>query len=260
MEIVDTHAHVGQLWYEPVEILLTEMERAGVHKSLLVQYRGNTDNRYLMECVRRYPDRFMGVVWIDTRSLDATNTLAMWAQKGAVGVRLVPEDPLAIWRKASELGLPVSCIGKIDAFASDDFRGLVEGLPNLKIVLEHLGRVGPEPDYKLFKKVLALAEYPNVYIMLHGFGEILPRPFPFRVPPFDGPPPVVRMAYDAFTAKRMMWASDYPLSAGREGYINTLRFPMENISFFSQEDKEWVFGKTALSVFKPSKPVKARKL
>jgi len=81
LEIVDAHAHVGQLWFEPVEILLTEMERGGVHKSLLVQYRGNTDNRHLMECVRRYSDRFAGVVLIDTRSWDATNTLAMWVQE-----------------------------------------------------------------------------------------------------------------------------------------------------------------------------------
>ena len=258
MVIVDTHVHVGQSWYEPVETLLFQMERNGVDKAVLIQYRGNYDNRYEIECVRNYPGRFAAVVLVDTQRPDAPNTLAMWASEGAAGVRLAPDerspggDPLAIWRKASELGLVVSSLGTLETFAAGSFRLLVEELPDLKIVIEHLGGATPEPelDYGLFQKVLALAGVSNTYIKLPGFGEVLPRPLPFRDPPFDGPPPAVRMAYDAFGARRMMWGSDYPPSGSREGYANALRFPIEWIPFFSDEDKEWVFGRTALSVWK----------
>ena len=31
---------------------------------------------------------------------------------------------------------------------------------------------------------------------------------------------------------------------------NSLRFPMEHVSFGSDNDKEWVFGKTTLSLWK----------
>ena len=258
MVIVDTHVHVGRYWYEPVETLLFQMERNGVDKAVLIQYRGNYDNRYQIECVRNHPGRFAAVVLVDTQRPDAVDTLAMWAREGAAGVRLRPDerspgsDPLAIWRKASELGLVVSSLGTLKTFAADGFRLLVEELPDLKIVIEHLGGADLEPDldYGLFEKVLALAQYPNTYIKLPGFGEVLPRPFPFREPPFDGPPPAVRMTYDAFGARRMMWGSDYPPSGSREGYANTLRFPMERIPFFSDEDREWAFGRTALSVWK----------
>ncbi|MFC2004023.1 amidohydrolase family protein [Chloroflexota bacterium] len=275
MVIVDTHVHTAPYWYEPIEALLFHMESNGVDKAVLVQFIGNYDNRYELECVRSYPGRFAAVVMVDTKLSDAPDTLEKWANDGAVGVRLKPDcrsagpDPLAIWRKASELGLVVSCTGRLDKFAADDFRRLVEELPNLKIVMEHLGGAGPQPpidleklervgdagfepqiDYNLFEKVLALAKYPNIYIKLPGFGELLIKPMPSRSVPFSEPPRVVRMAYEAFGRERMMWGSNFPPCSQAEGYTNTLRIPMEKTPFFSEEDKEWIFGKAALSVWK----------
>lgn len=258
MPIVDTHVHVGKSWYEPVETLLFQMERNGVDKAVLLQYMGNFDNEYMLDCTRKYPGRFAGVVMVDTALPDAADTLAMWAQRGAVGVRFkagersLGPDRLAIWRKASELRLVVSCLGSMEEFASDDFHSLAKELSGLTIVVEHLGGVTPEPevDYSVFKKVLALASYPNTYIKLSGFGEMLPRPMPFQDPPFAGPPERVRMAYDAFGVRRMMWGSDFPPAASHEGYGSALRFPRERIAFFTDEDKDWIFGNTALSVWR----------
>ena len=58
------------------------------------------------------------------------------------------------------------------------------------------------------------------------------------------------MAYDSFGPQRMMWGSDFPPVSLREGYHNSLRFTMEQMPFCSQEDLEWIFGKTAASVWK----------
>ena len=58
MLIVDTHCHALPHWFEPVEVLLHQMHANGVEKALLVQVRGQFDNRYLIECVRRFPGRF----------------------------------------------------------------------------------------------------------------------------------------------------------------------------------------------------------
>lgn len=256
MLIVDTHVHVGKSWYEPVETLLFQMERTGVEKAVLIQYGGNYDNEYELECMQKYPGRFAAVVLVDTAQSDATEKLDMWAHEGAVGVRLMAgerspgSDSLAIWRKAEELRMVVSCGGRLETFAADEFRSLVEELSRLKIVIEHLGGVKEQDSgSELFQKVLALTRYPNTYIKLPGFGELLPRPMPFREPPF-GNPEVVRMTYDAFGAKRIMWGSDFPPSASREGYANTLHFPMQQLEFFTGEDKSWIFGKTALSVWR----------
>ena len=42
----------------------------------------------------------------------------------------------------------------------------------------------------------------------------------------------------------------FPPVAGREGYRNALQWTMEHTAFLSEGDKEWLFGKTALFLFK----------
>ena len=258
MIVVDTHCHAGRNWFEPVELLLYQMNANGVDKAVLIQHRGTYDNAYLFECASQFRGRFVVVVIVDTTQPDALAALEGWAAWGAVGVRLGPTvrspgaDPLAIWRKANELGLVVSSLGGVEEFASDDFSTLVAELPDLPIIIEHLAGVGQgaQPPYATFKKALALANYPNTYVKVGGLGEISARP-PVLQPhfAFDYTPPLVEMAYDAFGPRRMMWGSDYPPVSGREGYRNALHGVMEHPALRSQEDREWVMGKTALSVF-----------
>jgi L-fuconolactonase len=257
--VVDSHCHALPHWFEPVEVLLHQMNANGVEKATLVQVRGQFDNRYAIECVRRFPARFCAVVGVDTDRRDAPETLARWVEEGAVGVRLGPtvrspgNDPLAIWRTAADLGIPVSAFGSPDEFTSSWFGQVLSELPNLRVIIEHLGRIGRDeaPPYSRFREILRLARYPNAYIKVHGLGEICPRPMPFPQPMrFPTIPPFMKMACDAFGASRMMWGSDFPPVAGREGYRNALQWTMDHIRDRSDADKEWIFGKTALSVFK----------
>ena len=44
MLIVDTHVHIGRNHYEPVEMLLAQMELNGVAKTVLVQSTATLDN------------------------------------------------------------------------------------------------------------------------------------------------------------------------------------------------------------------------
>jgi len=47
----------------------------------------------------------------------------------------------------------------------------------------------------------------------------------------------------------LMWGSDFPPSANREGYRNALRFPMELIDYPSTESRDMVFGGTAAKLW-----------
>ena len=58
------------------------------------------------------------------------------------------------------------------------------------------------------------------------------------------------MAYEAFGPDRMMWGSDYPPSAGREGYRNTLEGVRNHPAFANDDDIDWVLGKTAARIWK----------
>jgi L-fuconolactonase len=259
--VVDTHCHVSHGWYEPVEALIDQMDRNEVQHAVLVQIRGQTNNDYQFECVARYPERFVSVVVIDTDSPNAPRELERLKARGARGVRLWADtrspgdDPLLIWRAAAELGLPVSCNGSERDLASDEFAAIVEALPELPIIVEHLGgsvrsRHEGHP-YEMRRKVFSLSRFPNVYLKIPGLGEFATRAMPVEEPfPFEAPiPPLLDLAHEAFGPARLMWGSDYPPVSGREGYRNALRLPMAHLAARSEEERAQIFGGTAAALF-----------
>ena len=261
MVIVDTHCHASTSWYEPAESLLFHMDRNRVAHAVLVQIMGQYNNDYQFQCVRRYPDRFVSLVLVDSEKPDAEDELERLVAKGARGVRLRThtrspgDDPLAIWRKAVELGLPISCGGTVDGFASDEFAELIAEIPGTPIIIEHLGSInhpdGEPAPYPLRRKVFSLARFPNVYIKIHGMGEFCERAMPVTEPfPFELPvPPLLEMAYEAFGPQRMMWGSDYPPVSQREGYRNALQLTLDQLRTKSDQDRQMIFGGVALDVF-----------
>ena len=83
MMIVDSHCHAGLNWFEPVELLVHQMDANGVDKGVLIQHRGNYDATYLFECARRFPGRFAVVVIVDVSRPDAPSALERWAEQGS---------------------------------------------------------------------------------------------------------------------------------------------------------------------------------
>ena len=107
-----------------------------------------------------------------------------------------------------------------------------------------------QPPYTDYESALECAQRPNTYLKVPGLGEICPRPP--RLDPhfhFENVPPLFEMAKDAFGVQRMMWGSDFPPSAGREGYANTLAGVASHPAFAEQGEREWVMGKTAAAVW-----------
>ncbi len=248
--IIDTHCHAGLLKYEPVESLLYHMDYNGVDRAVLIQYAGNSDNTYLIDCLQRYAPRLAGAMIVDPA--DDGSAVRRWAEAGIGGIRLpvdarsTSSDPLAIWRAADACGLVVSAPCRPELLVGEAFAEVLAEFPDLSIVIEHLGGVGAEaqPPYEVFCQALELAKHPNLTMKLPGFGEIC------RVPmPFDPIPPLPQMALDAFGAERLMWGSDYPPASSREGYTNALQVPREYFSDLSAAHQSAIFGDTAARVW-----------
>jgi L-fuconolactonase len=251
MTLVDTHCHVGLLKYEPVESLLHLMERSGVEKAVFIQYMGNADNSYLVESMAAHPGKFQSAMIVPPE--DDGTLIRSWAEKGIVGIRLPLDsrsqssDPLAHWKAAADLGLIVSAPSRTSKLLGEDFKQVIDTFPNLQIVIEHLAGVGrgAEAPYTEFKQAVKVAERQNLSIKLPGFGEICEVPLPF-----DPVPPLADLALEAFGSERVMWGSDYPPVSGREGYANSLSVPLEYFSKLSEDEREWIFGKAALKIWK----------
>ncbi len=250
MRIVDTHCHAGLHKYEPVETLLYHMDQCGVAQAVLIQHMGHYDNRYHQDCLQRFPGRLASAMLVEPE--DDGTRIRQWALGGQAGIRLRPTsrvraaDPLVQWRTAAELDLVVSVHGKPDGLLSSEFAEILSTFPQLCLVLEHLGGIGTQaqPPYDDFRRVLALATHPNVYMKVPGLGEYCPPP-----PPYPQPVPLARMAVDAFGPQRLMWGSDFPPVSSREGYANALHGSMDHLSDLGPDALAWIFGGTARHVW-----------
>ena len=251
MVIVDTHCHVGVHKYEPVEVLLFHMAQNSIAQAVFIQYMGNTDNRYLLDCMAAHPGKFAAAMLVEAD--DDGTRIRSWAEQGIGGIRLpanfrgTGRDPLAHWRTAAALGLVVSAPCSPATLLSPEFTEVVERFSDLPIVLEHLGGIGlgAQPPYTEFQQVLALARYPNLTIKLPGFGEFCALPHPFA-----HSPPLVEMTLEAFGAQRIMWGSDWPPVSSREGYTNALQVGLTYLNQVSEEEKTWIFGRTAQTIWR----------
>jgi L-fuconolactonase len=258
MSIVDTHCHASLDWFEPIETLLFQMDTYGVDKAVLVQHGGEYDNSYLLTCAEQHSGRFTVMGLVDPTRADATGVPRGQRLRGVGSVRLFAPtesggDPIALWRKAAELGMPVSSPSNAFELTTPSFQTLIQELPDLPIILEHYGFLRLPEDQRpdAYDKLLKLARFPNVTMKIHGLGELMPRPFPLAHPTFDiaQAPDHIDRAMHAFGADRLMLATDWPPSAAREGYPNVLSHLKAYLSRYSTEQQAAVLGSTAEHFF-----------
>ena len=256
--IIDAHCHTSKIWYEPVEVLLYQMDSNEIDVAILIQIASETDNSYQTSCVNQYPDRLISVVAVDNKNSNAPEHLEQLVEHGAKGIRLTPDtrsvsrDPIEIWRKADELGIPVSLKGNPEILQSKDFLSLLLELPNLQIVVEHLGGLNhPISLSRQRKAILSLSQFPNVHMKFHGLGELSNQIIPasaeniFEVEGIG----FLKDAIKTFSPSRMMWGSDFPPVSNREGYSNALNLPKKQLAYLPPKEINQLFNLTAREVF-----------
>ena len=269
--IIDTHLHVWSDDFErypfaegrkaaegaPVELLNETMEQAGVDRAVIVQpIHYLYDNRYVAECLRRFPGKFAAIGLVDRHALDAPAQLQRLVEEdGFSGLRIHlarPEDPAEwaapdqdrIWEKAEELGACFVVFGPAALLPAVE--PIIARFPGVKVVLDHIGGAptDEEPPYPLLSNVLNLAKYPNVYVKLTPQGHKSKVAFPHE-DTFS----TFRRLYDAFGPQRLMWGTNFPGVLKGVGYLPALELFRTHVDFFSEGDKEWLFFRTALTVW-----------
>jgi len=247
MEVVDAHVHVGLTKYVSVEVLVAQMDAAGIDKCLLVQYGGCHDNAYLAQCMKRYPGRFASLGAVDYSAVDAGDRIRREVgEYGLAGLRIPAKtDNESVWDAVGELGIMASLSGGIEGIIDTRTEGYIRRFPDSMFRIEHMGwfpDVDRSTDQPEFGRVLSYAQYPNTVIMLSGF-YAFGRGYPYtEVEPF------IEKALGAFGADRMMWGSDFPPVSLHETVELALALP-KTWSFLSGDDREWVLGGTANRIF-----------
>jgi L-fuconolactonase len=264
--LIDAHCHASPLWFEPVEPLVFQMDQNGVAKGVLTQVLGQFDNAYQEECVARFPGRLASVGAVDAGAGDAAEEVRRWAARGMVGLRLRPEarspgaDPLAVWRAAADCGLAISCGGAAGNIVADDFAALAGEFSAMPIVLEQLGgwtRPDCDGTPETWRGILDLARFANISLKIPTLGQIAPRQIGKPLPN-DGSPvldasqgAILLEALGAFGAERLLWGSDFPVVASREGYANALNWTRALFDERPTAEVAAIFGGNAERIFFP---------
>jgi predicted TIM-barrel fold metal-dependent hydrolase len=239
------------------ETMIKEMDAAGVTKSAIVQASTayGHDNSYVAEAIAAYPKRFTGVFSVDVLAPDAVDKMKHWIGRGFSGMRLFTTgstmpgqatwfaDPSThpAWEYAGEAGIPVCMQMTPQGFPQ--LRGLMDRFPKVRIILDHLARpqLVDGPPFAADQPFFDLAKY----------GQVFLKVTPVNVEPKDWgkatPASFFGAVVAAFGASRIAWGSNFPATAGPLSAI--LNKAQAAFSFAGAEDREWIFGKTAMALY-----------
>jgi predicted TIM-barrel fold metal-dependent hydrolase len=237
--------------------MVAAMDEAGVHKAALVQASTcyGHDNSYVADAVAAHPTRFTGVFSVDVLAPDAPERIRYWIGRKLAGLRLFTtgstmpaqaawlDDPrsFAAWACAGELGIPVCMQMRQEGISR--LMVLIERFPNVKIILDHLMRAPIEdgPPYKAAAALFGLARYENVYLKLttenvrdSRRGKATPGSFFGKV-------------VKEFGAPRIAWGSNFPNAEGTLKEI--LAESRKALAFLPEQDQDWIFCRTAQSLY-----------
>ena len=237
--------------------LIKAMDEAGVDKAAIVHSSTaySYDNSYAADAVAAVPSRFTGVYSIDVMAPDAVQTFDDWLSRGCTGMRLftsgstLPDqatwfvDPKTypFWDYAAAKNIPVCMQMKQEGLPL--LRQVMDRFPKVTIILDHLARAPFEdgPPYQAAAAFFELAKYQQVYLKItpvnwqpKSWGKGAPDSFFGKV-------------VDTFGASRIAWGSNFPNSVGTLSEI--LSAGRKAFSFAKPSDQDWIFGKTALTLY-----------
>lgn len=237
--------------------LLAAMDEAGVAKAAIVHSSTayGYDNSYVADAVEAVPERFTGVYSIDVLAPDAVKTFDYWLGRGCTGMRLfttgstLPNqatffvDPKAdpFWEHAQARNIPVCMQMKQEGIPL--LRQVMDRFPKITMILDHFSRAPFEdgPPYAKAQALFDLAKYKQVYLKVTPI-NVSPKSWGNGAPEtFFG------KIIDTFGAERIAWGSNFPNSVGTMKEILTAA--QKAFAFAKASDQDWIFGKTAQTLY-----------
>lgn len=241
-----------------IERFLPMMDEAGVDRVVIVPPSWPGDrNDYAFEAVQRFPDRFAVMGRIPVGKPESAALLPTWRdQPGMKGVRLTFHGAqLALltdgradwfWPEAEKHNMPVMFFAPRNV---SKMLPIAERHPGLPLIIDHMSlhatmaKAGEIP--KVIEDVVAFAKFPNVSVKMSSAPNYSLEPYPFK--DMDAP---LKRCFDAFGPRRCHWGTDLTNSWPKATYKQRVEHFTKELSFLSEEDKDWVMGKSLLEKLK----------
>ena len=151
----------------------------------------------------------------------------------------------AMWKTGAETGQAMCCLS--DPAAIPAINAMCKKYPDTRVVIDHFARIGVTGtiDQTQLDQLLALAEFPNVYVKTSAFYALGKK-----APPYTDLGPMIKQLRDGFGSERLMWASDCPYQVQDEhSYAASVDLITKKLDFLSPEDIENMMRGTAEKLF-----------
>lgn len=250
LEIIDTHIHLydtnrsqGVDWppvsdkvlYRPV---LTEhfdevADREGITSTIIVEASSRVeDNQWMLDLVKHNPDRYLALVGnLPIGTDEFPGLLERFSRDSRfVGIRMRDRPggdgffTDSVWRDLGSLakkGLTLDVL--INNFTIDEVTEVAKRLPDLKIMINHLGglSITNDPLDPKWKEAMEKAsQYENVYCKVSGiFQRAGVKPVPKERSFYT---PVFKIVFDAFGEDRIVYGSNWPVTDRGGSYAEQL--------------------------------------
>ena len=234
------------------------MNEVGVDRAIIVPPSWEGDRiDYALEAAARYPERFGVMGRIPLNDPQSRDRIVTWKQqKGMLGLRLTFLGPTSavltngvadwLWPAAEKAGIPIMFLtaGSLPLFAP-----IAERHPQLQLIIDHMGissqvvAEGKVPES--VAAAAALAKYPNVSVKLAAAPAYSTEPYPF-----SDMTDYIRRLFDVYGPRRSYWGSDVTNSFARASYRERIDHFTKELSFLSEEDKDWIMGRAILARLK----------
>jgi predicted TIM-barrel fold metal-dependent hydrolase len=240
----------------PYDDVAATMRTAGVHHALQVtRTLAGYDNEYSLEGARQLPETFRVCGRFDPTQPDVAGRLRSFAaDPSVVAVRLfwysgddgwLSDGSLdGLLAAAEQLDVPVCVYAPRNVVALPD---VASRFPGLRVIVDHLGANLFSPVGHRFDDwdvITGLAKFDNVYLKVSALPEATGEHYPFPAAQER-----VREVYERFGADRLMWGSNYPLTARVCTYAEAVDLIRAECGFLNVEDRAKVLGSTASTVF-----------
>jgi predicted TIM-barrel fold metal-dependent hydrolase len=241
-----------------IERVVPMIDEAGVDRVVIVPPTLEGERiDYAQEAARRYPGRFGIMARIALDKADRAARLATWReQQGVLGVRLNITAEQGhwltdgttdwFWPAAEKAQIPIMFL---TAGQSADFGRIAERHPQLTLIIDHMGVNSVMAKEKripaAIEQAVALAKYPNVSIKMSAAPNMSLESYPFRDVTEH-----LRRVFDAYGPQRCYWGTDLTNSFAKATYRQRVTHFTEELSFLSEDDKDWVMGRAILARLK----------
>jgi predicted TIM-barrel fold metal-dependent hydrolase len=124
-----------------------------------------------------------------------------------------------------------------------DVAGVAERHPNLRLILDHMGRLKGMKDEKLglgLAETIGLAKHPNLFVKLTSTPSCSSEDYPYR-----NIHPHLKRLIEAFGPRRCFWGTDLSamLSRSKCTYRQAVTMFTEEMDFLSKEDLDLLMGR-----------------